>query len=343
MTVETLEKPVVKKSSGVVTIRPYFDPNVQNMGLEQYGLSLWDGVFHEEQLAEININGVRRYVTGLNENAPEIKLLPEDLKKAKVKEIRRIIMLLEKELATNPIDPKLAEKEDGVDFYAKVKMFRPDNADLWGQISMRLGNEPIHLDPEQPMDLIKICATEAGGFSLVGRSFEDARSRAMPPKFYLDKFQETASTQTEVKKIRNKALAALQDMFDENQVKLLYVAKVADGNSTQYKKSTPNDVIYDNMDKFINGEGVEKSRKRAAMTFLEASRQDMETLKLRSIIKDATYYKFIALKSDGFIYHMKSGEMLGRTTHDVLEFLKNPLHDQTLSVIMKDVEKLWNS
>ena len=329
--------------SGVVTIRPYFDPSVENMGLEKYGLSLWEGVFHEEQLAMVEINGIKRYVTGLNENAPEVKLLPEELRIAKTKEIRRIIAQLERDLNTNPISKKLIDEPDGVEFYKQVKMMRPDNDDLWSKITIRLGNDPVTLDPNVPHDLIKICAIEAGGFSLIAKSFEDARSRSVPPKFYLDKYEETASTVTEVKKLKNRALSELQILFDENPTKMFYVAKVVDANSIQYKKNTPNDVIYDNLDKFINGESIERSQKRAASTFLEAARQDMETLKLRAIIKDATWLKYIALKSDGFIYHMKSGEMLGRTAHDVLEYLKNPLHDQILSVLMPDVEKMWNS
>lgn len=334
-----------KKSSknGVVTIRPYFDPNVENMGLEKYGLSLWEGVFHEEQLAMVEINGIRRYVTGLNENAPEIKLLPEDLRMAKTKEIRKIIAQLERDLNTNPIAKKLIDEPDGVEFYKQVKMLRPDNDDLWSKITLRLGNDPMTLDPNVPYDLIKICAIEAGGFSLIAKSFEDARTRSVPPKFYLDKYEETASTVTEVKKLKNRALSELQTLFDENTTKMFYVAKVVDANSIQYKKNTPNDVIYDNLDKYINGEGIERSQKRASTTFLEAARQDMETLKLRAIIKDATWLKYIALKGDGFIYHMKSGEMLGRTAHDVLEFLKNPLHDQILTTLMSDVEKMWNS
>lgn len=55
------------------------------MGLEQYGLSLHDGVFHEESLACLEMNGVKRYVTGLNEFAPEVKLLPKDKKKQRLK------------------------------------------------------------------------------------------------------------------------------------------------------------------------------------------------------------------------------------------------------------------
>jgi hypothetical protein len=42
------------------------------------------------------------------------------------------------------------------------------------------------------------------------------------------------------------------------------VCKVIDGNSTQYKKTTPNDVMYDNMDKYINGELVDKDKKKHA-------------------------------------------------------------------------------
>jgi hypothetical protein len=341
MKIATAEKRASK--NGVVTIRPYFDPNVENMGLEKYGLSLWEGVFHEEQLAMVEINGIRRYVTGLNENAPEIKLLPEDLRMAKTKEIRKIIAQLERDLNTNPISKKLIDEPDGVEFYKQVKMMRPDNDDLWSKITLRLGNDPMTLDPNVPYDLIKICAIEAGGFSLIAKSFEDARTRSVPPKFYLDKYEETASTVTEVKKLKNRALSELQTLFDENSTKMFYVAKVVDANSIQYKKNTPNDVIYDNLDKYINGEGIERSQKRASNTFLEAARQDMETLKLRAIIKDATWLKYIALKGDGFIYHMKSGEMLGRTAHDVLEFLKNPLHDQILTTLMSDVEKMWNS
>jgi hypothetical protein len=199
------------------------------------------------------------------------------------------------------------------------------------------------LDPaKDPYDMIKLYAIEAGGFSILAKSFEDARSRAVPPKFYLDKYIDTVSTKTEVKKLKNKALSELQKLFDKNTNKLLYVAKVVDGNSVQYKKSTPNDIVYDNMDKFINGEGVELNKKRAAQSFLDASLLDMETLKLKAIIKDSTYYKYIALKADGFIYHVETSNMMGRNPSECVEFLKNPLNEAVLVSLTKEVEKFWN-
>ncbi len=324
--------------SGSISIKPFFDPTKTNLGLEKYGMALFDGIFHEEQLACIERNGIQRYLTGLNEYAPEIKAIADEtVKEAKIKEIRKVVSELERDLAANYI------KVDDPDFWSKVVLLKPDNHEFWSKITIRCGNEPVYLDPvKDPHDLIKLYAIEAGGFSIIGKSFEEARSRSVAPKFYLDKFVETVSTKTEVSKLRNKAISELTKLFDKNQNKLLYVAKICDGNSVQYKKSTPNDVVYDNMDKFIRGEGVEPNIKRAAQTFIDAAALDMETLKIRAIVKDSTYYKFIIPKSDGFIYHTESNSMMGRNAADCIEYLKNPLQDAILLDLTKKLEKHWN-
>jgi hypothetical protein len=328
--------PAIKR--GPIMIKPYFNNKVQNMGLEKYGLALYDGVFQEEQLACIEMNGIRRYVTGLNEFAPEVKLIKDpDERNAKVKEIRTVVAQLERELAANVINVEDTE------FWNKVKLLRPDNDEFWSKITLRCGNEPLHLEPSRdPYDLIKLYAIEAGGFSIVCRSYEEARMRPKPPKFYLDKFEETVSTKTESKKLRNKALSELDKLFNKNTNKLFYIAKVVDTASVQYKKTTPNDVLYENMDNFINGEGSEKNQNRAAQMFLDTADKDMETLKIRAMVKDATYYKFIVTKADGFIYDSQSSSLMGRTPADVVEYLKNPLNEEILVNLMKKVEKYWN-
>jgi len=320
-----------------IAVRPFFDNSVSNMGLENYGLSLYDGVKHFEQLACLEQNGVIRYVTGLNEFAPEIKLLlPED-REARVKEIRTAIAELEKELAANVLDIEDPQ------FWNQVKLLKPDNKEFWNIINIACGNDPVFLDPNDPYDRIKLHAIEAGGFSIVAKSFDDARSRAVPPKFYLDKKEQTVIARTEYKKMRNKALSELQKLFDKNSTKLFYVAKVVDGNSTQYRKSTPNDVMYENMDLYINGEGVENNKERAAKSFLEAVGLDMETLKIKSIVRDSVFFKYIINKADGYIYHAKTNSMLGRNVSDVVEYLKNPLNEDVLVDLNKACEKFWNS
>jgi hypothetical protein len=327
--------PQNKKST--VAVKPYFDPMVDNMGLQKYGLSLFEGAFHEESIACLEINGIRRYLTGLNEFAPEIKDLPLDEQEAKIKEIRRIVSYLEKVLISNVIDP-----EDEM-FWNKVKLLKQDNNEFWDKIKIRCGNEPVYLDPEKdPYDLIKLYAIDAGGFSIISKSLEDARNKPTPPKFYLDRLEDTASTKTEVKKLRNKALAELQKLFDKNTNKLTLVARLLDPNGAQYKKSTPNDIIYDNMDKYINGDLVEKNKTKTATRFLETTNLDMETLKIKAIVKDSAYYKFISTKADGFIYHMSTTTLLGRNQADIVEYLKNPLNEEILIDLTKKVEKYWN-
>ena len=320
-----------------LAVRPFVDSNSSNMGLEEYGLSLYDGVRHHEQLACLENNGVIRYLTSLNEFAPEIKLLPEEERNARVKQIRETIADLEKELAANIIDP------ESKNFWNEVKLLKPDNAEFWNKIEIKCGNEPLFLDMANPFDRIKLMAIEAGGFSIVAKSYEDARSRPVAPKFYLDKEEETSMIRTEYKKMRNKALSELQKLYDKNSTKLFYIAKIVDGNSSQYRKSTPLDIIYENMDRHINGEGSESNKERSAKSFIEAASLDMETLKIKSIVRDSSFFKYIINKADGYIYHAKSGSLLGRNVSDVIEHLKNPLHEDILNDLSSSVEKIWNT
>jgi len=332
--VEMLTTPNVPKR---VSIKTYFDSDVENMGLEQYGMVLYDGVIHTEQLACLEVNGIKRYLTGLNEFAPEIKLLPEEERIAKSKEIRTVVAMLERDLAANILDV------DDKDFWNNVKLLRPDNSEFWDKIELSTGNDATFLDPTtNPYDMIKVFAIAAGGFSMVARSYEAAQAMAKPPKFYLDKYEETVTTKNATKKLRNRALAELQKMYDKNSNKLLYVVKVIDPGSTQYRKSTPNDVIYEAMDEYINGNSFESNKERAAETFLSTSKTSMEDLKLRSLVKDATYYKEIINKSDGFLHHRTTQTMLGRNVSDVMEYLKNPVNDEILRLLMEVVEVEWN-
>ena len=320
-----------------IAIRPFFDSRTSNMGLEEYGMTLFDGVTHNEQLACLEINGVIRYITGLNEFSPEINHLPAEQKAARITQIRTAVAELEKELAANYIEI------DDIQFWNKVKLLKPDNAEFWNKIQISCGNEPLYLDPKDPFDRVKLYAIEAGGFSIVAKSFDDARSKAVPPKFYLDKEEETVMVRTEYKKLRNKALSELQKLFDKNSTKLFYIAKVVDINSTQYRKSTPADIIYENMDRYINGEGGETNKERAAKSFMETANMDMEALKIKSIVRDSVFFKYIINKADGFIYHAKTNSLLGRNVSDVVEFLKNPLHEDILKDLNAACEKYWNS
>jgi|TARA_R100000084_G_scaffold52193_1_gene21725 hypothetical protein len=333
-----VEKYQQQKKSSTIAIRPYFDPNRENMGLEQYGLALHDGVWHQESLACLEINGVKRYVTGLNEFAPEVKSLDPKKKKQKIKEIRKVVSELEAELAANVIDP------DDKEFWNKLSVLKPDNSKFWDKIEIRCGNDPVFLDPAiDPYDKIRLMAIQAGGFSIVAKSLKEAKKHPGKYKFYLDTIEETLTTRTELTKLRNKALVELQKLFDSNTAKLLYVSKVVDADSVQYVKSTPTDVLYENMDAYINGNGSESNKKRAASQFLSVAQLDMEELKIRALIKDGLYYRFITTKAGGWIEPLDNNIKLGKRPSECLDFLRDPENEETLLSLLDKVEPYWNS
>jgi hypothetical protein len=321
---------------GKVAIKPYTDPNQENMGLEKYNYVVFPNTCQVETLAAVEQNGKTRYLTGLNEFAPEVKQIKDpEVKQAVIKEIRKTVALLESERAFNQIDP------EDKDFWSKVEMFKPDNSDIWGKVFIKLGNDDIVLDPKDNLDhLILVKAIENGGFSLIAQNFEEAkRTKA---KWYLDRQIDTISNKTGVSKLRNKALAILQTMSEDEPRKLFYIAKNLDANSSQYTNKTLPDIIYDNMDKYINALGYDNDKKRCATTFIDYSKMNNEDLKIKSIIKDASFYKYIILKPDGMLYEATQNVMLGRNVSDILEYLKNPTNEDMLDLLMAKVEQIWS-
>ena len=121
--------------------------------------------------------------------------------KQKAKEIRNIVASLERDLAANIIDV------NSNTFWNEVKLLRPDNSEFWDKIELSAGNDTTFLDPSKnPYDMIKLFAIGAGGFSMVAKSYEAAQAMAKPPKFYLDKYEETVTTKNATKKLRNKSI-----------------------------------------------------------------------------------------------------------------------------------------
>lgn len=319
-----------------IAIRPFFDTGKENMGLEKYGMTLHDGVYHMEDLACLELNGIKRYVTGLNEFAPEVKMMETKERKAKIKEIRTIVIQLEKELASNVIEI------DDPEFWNKVQVLKPDNHIFWGKIHLKVGNDPYFLDPKKdPYDLIKLYAIQAGGFSIVAKDYETAQKK-VNCRFYLDQVKKTITTKTKSSKIRNKALANLQKLFDEDVDKLFYVTKMIDIDSTQYTRSTPIDVLYEAMDLFINGGGSETSKTKAATLFTAVSNDTMENLILRTVMKDASYYQIITNDNKGWIIESETKIKLGKNNEEVLEYFKNPLNEEVTDKIRGQMEGYWN-
>lgn len=329
---------IFEKSNAVkntaIAIRPYFNPTLENMGLENYEMSLFDGVVHSESIACLERNGITRYITGLNEFAPEIKSLPDSERKAKIEQIRTHVIELEKELAANVISI------DDPEFWSKVIIVKPDNGAFWNKIELKCGNEAIYIDPIiDAYDRIKLLAIEAGGFSMIAPNLETAKITGKY-KFYLDKVAETIGTRTKDSKIKNKALGLLSDLYDQDKTRLLHIVKLIDVNSSQYTDSSSLDVLYEIADSYINGKAIEKDISKASKNFVNFANSNMESLKLNSLVKDALALSLLSSKADGYIYDKKSNVKISSNREGVVEYLKNPVNDEMLVRLLKDVDNL---
>lgn len=334
-TIVETKKPGLKTN---IRIRPFIT-DMENMGLENYGMVVFDGVTQTESLGCQEVNGIKRYITGLNEFAPELNHLDEKERKARVMQIRKDIVKLERQLAQNPIPWKEGDEEFP---YDKVKVVYNDNSAFWDKIEVKVHNGDIFLDVENnPHDLIRLRAIEAGGFAtLVAPSYE-AAVKSGRHKWYLDRMEKTITDKTSGIKLRNKAISKLTELFDKDTAKLRYVLKNILHDGASIINSTPTDLLYEEADSFINGKGQEKVAGKAAQLFLDVANKKLEDLKLRAIVIDAGKHNFLITRSNGKIYHAKSGEMLGGNIEEVVIKLRDPMEEKLLKDIQDAVEAEW--
>lgn len=332
---------VAKPVKSHMTIRSYVDKGVENMGLELYGLSMFDGAIQVEPLGFIDTMGVNNYITGLNENVPEIQKLPQKEKEAAIKDIRETAAKVFKMITSKEVDPAIKNTK----FWEECDLLAPTNAKFWGRdvaypegFTLALSTTGMDLDMTKPMDILIERAIKSGGYKvLIADSLEAARERPNPPKFYLDRLTDTAATNTEVRKLTNKAKSELETLRDTDVDKLIMIARNFDPDCVQYRNSTPADIVYLNMDKGIDGELWERNKRQAAKTFLDLCRLPAEELYIKAIIKVATKFRFVDQKADGYIYFMEEGNVLGRNPEEVYLFLKNPIHDDILAKLQAKV------
>jgi len=97
------------------------------------------------------------------------------------------------------------------------------------------------------------------------------------------------------------------------------------------------------MDMYINGEGTERNKQKAAEKFLSTSKMTMKDLKIAALVKDALYYRFITRKQNGWIETLDTAVKLGKSPSEVVAFLKNPENEESLSHIKGKVEQYWNA
>lgn len=325
-------------SLGTISIKPLVDNSDPNtLGLNDHGLAIFPSTQQREQITAYESNGIVRYASGLDEFAPEIQEITDQrIKEQKIKDIRIMVSYLERVIGRNHVDV------NDEDFWDKVKTIHPNNAAFWNTVYIICDNNQRVLEPlKDPMDMILLLAIEAGGFSIVAKSYDDAMALQNPPKFYLEKSLEKVGKQANVKRLKNNALAKLNMVSEKNKKQLLYLVKLCDKSGVDLKYTTPADILYDIADDYINGKLSDSSSEFCSKRFLEMASLPFDLLEIKAIVSDSAYYHIIQFKGDNKIYHTKSGVMLGRNVKEVAEYMQNPLNQDIYNSIKTEMLKNW--
>ena len=355
-----LVAPKLKDIKGKIAIKPYVSGE-ENMGLEKYeGEVLFPGVFQMDRLGCIDTNGFKTYFTGLDENAPEVQMLPEDKKIAKITSIRQVVAYLENAIGNNfKVNEKSCMKHYDTEddkFWENVLTFKssaPDKFDqkgnriptYWDSVELKLDNNGKQLDKSNPHDLVIYHAIIASGLGMVAPSLSVAMNSRGAYKFYLDQPEETADIKTEFKKLRNQAGAGLESMRLNDEARLFYMCKIlAVQGSSMYHRGGPNytpvNSQYDDLCRYIDGEAGD-GKITAVKKFLEFYTLGLDELNRRAVIKDAIELHLIEPKGDGRMYYRN--EPLGKTIEEMVAHVGMMVNEYIWVEIRDAVEKEWAS
>jgi hypothetical protein len=318
-----------------IVIRPYIDSTIPNMGLEKYGQVLFEGTAQEQQLRCTIVNGVTRYITGLDEYAVEVKKLPTAEREAKVKQIRATVSAMEQELFGNILDV------DDKDFWSKT-VFSPNREEYWSTVKFVITNDGITLDPFDPHELLIIIAAEAGGFDDVAGSYEEAKTSPTPPKFYLEKRRDAEIEEAKLKQLRDRAVYELMKVYMEEPQKLFWYAKNLLPIANSYKKTDSPLTWYGHLSSYIDGSSIENDKKKAPNRFLNMIQNPQEYLQIRAYVLEAAFLKKIVTKADNKIYNRETDSLLGGNLEEVIQYLRQPVNQNELDNIMEQIDVIWS-
>jgi hypothetical protein len=304
-----------------VSIEPYFDPEVPNMGLEKYGLSMFADTEVQEYLSK---DQTGRYLTGLDPDSSKILYIEDDdVKTYKIDQINETISRLERIYGKGTLDAR--------------------NDGFWSNFNLTIKNCKKDLDLSKPQDEITYHCIKAGGFTEVAKDYDTAKNSSKIYKFYLKKEDEETESKIKSTILINEAKGKLNSIYHEDPSLQFRIAKVVLPAGKNYKPITSPGLIYQELNDYIEGKTVKSGKRDTAAKFLKAVDTDRETLSITGVVNDAMYYNIITQEKNGHFYNKETDVRLGKNIKEIVEFLKSPINSSELENLTQRVEAKWRN
>jgi len=286
------------------------------------GKGLTDRFIRTEDLGYRMFFGTKRYMCGLDKEIITYDTsLTEEEKKAKIEEIDEIVNRLEQFFGKGTLDPT--------------------NGTHWSKINLVIDRKTTNLDLSNPKNELIYHCIRAGGFSFVSPTMEGARDGKSP--FYIVEPMEYAESRIANKEIINKAISTLQKLYEgKSYDDLFFLGKYILPVEKMYTRRSPKAMLYEDLDKYINGELVRGSKIGSAKKFLEATKKSKTDMVVTCMVKDAEYMGFIYSNQAGELKNNETGGIYGTTIEKVVTHLLNPAYEHELENVKVRVEKKWS-
>lgn len=286
------------------------------------GQGLLDNFHRSELLGYKTLYGVKRYLTGLDDVIVEHDpSLSDQDKKERISKIKGTVEKLERFFGKGNLDAT--------------------NEKLWGEVKLVIDRKTTNLDLTDPKNEILFHCIKAGGFTEVAPSIEEAIEKRK--KFYLIEPLEFVENRVAPRKIIGKAIATLVDIYEKKGFDdIFFLAKYLLPVDKAYVKKTPKSLMYEDLDKFINGELIRKSKMECARMFLDAVKKPKSHIIVYCLVKDAfEYFNFIYTNTSGELKNNETGGLYGTTIERAVDHLLTPAFEHELENIKYRVEKKW--
>ncbi len=196
-----------------VRIRPNVMPEEQDIfGYSRYKEVMNPTAKHVYSIAMVQkTSGVMKYITGLDEESPEIKLLDEYQRKQRIKEIRELAAEIFYRIEYKKLDI------NDLNFWDKCEILKPTNAEFWKKIKIEIDNKGRFLNLSDLDDLLLYCVIKGGGIKEIAPNIEIAKTNYEKYSFYLDE-GDTMKSNVENKRDKAKAYNSLTDIVEMEDV-----------------------------------------------------------------------------------------------------------------------------
>jgi hypothetical protein len=325
----TTKKPTINilNRDKKVYIKQYVDDSEFNMGLEKYGMSVFEGENGsgggKEYISYQQTGDTKVYLTGLDTDATSIEQIEnEDVREQKIKEIEEVKTYLEKKKKTE---------------------LNSENESFWKGMYLDINKPSIKLNLNDDKDLLTYYIIKGGGYNSVAPSYTEARDSYKTYKFYLHEDDLASKEKVNVTRTKNLAIVELEKMYQEDQSRMFYTSKLILPIFKNYKKSSGSGDLYSNLADFINGVGYDTDIRQKPQEFLDVAKSPLESLKVRAVVAEAIYQGVLRKDSEtnGF-YNKHTGTKYPNSPEAMAEFLMSPMNSNELGEIAALIENIWN-